>query len=104
LALAQVARRVMEHKVSTVLVPLLVLLVVVIVAVIGITAAATETHRATLKERLALASSMNVLYERQQTDIVEQRLSVEAVTAELRGHLVEGLERVRLASRPSTWM
>ena len=82
-------------KSSILLVPLLVLLVVVVVAVFGITAAANETQRAAQKERQALATSVNVQYERQNAQITEQRLSVEAVTAELQGQLVDGLERVR---------
>ena len=88
-------------KSSILLVPLLVLLVVVVVAVFGITAAANETQRAAQKERLALDTSVNVLYERRNAQITEQRLSVEAVTAELQGQLVDGLERNAGAPRVS---
>jgi len=89
----KVAKQVSVKKSSILLVPLLVLLVVVVVSVMGITAAANETQRAAQKERLALAASVNVMYERQNAQILEQRLSVEAVTAELKGQLVDGLER-----------
>jgi hypothetical protein len=96
----QVANQVVQKKPSLLLIPALFCLVVTLLSVLGVRAAANETHHAAREERLARAQTVNLLYEQQATAMLEQRLTLEAVTSELQGQLVDGLERVRATHTP----